>query len=135
MKPVDSITLAGNEAYTHARFDELKQGTKDLSGNQPRYVPEWTANLSGRYMPTEKLGFDAQLHYVGSSYNDDANTNRMSDYTTVDLGADYELVKDVVVGTRVRNLTDRFYTWQRTYAGQEMIAPGRTYEAYLNMKF
>lgn len=135
VKPVDRVTLAGNVAYTHARFDEFKQGTKDLSGNQPRYVPEWTANLSGRYMPTEKLGLDAQLHYVGSSYNDDANTNKMSDYTTVDLGADYELVKDVVVGTRVRNLTDRFYTWQRTYTGQEMIAPSRTYEAYVSMKF
>ena len=135
IKPLDSVTLAGNVAYTHARFDNFKQGTQDLSGNQPRYIPEWTANLSGRYMPISKLGLGAQLHYVGSSYNDDANKNKMGDYTTVDLNADYEVIKDVTVGTRVRNLTDRFYTWQRTYTGQEMIAPGRTYEAYVNMRF
>lgn len=135
MKPLDSVALAGNVAYTHARFDDFKQGTQDLSGNQPRYIPAWTANLSGRYMPIDKLGLGAQLHYVGSSYNDDANTNKMGDYTTVDLNADYEVIKSVTVGTRVRNLTDRFYTWQRTYAGQEMIAPGRTYEAYVNMRF
>ncbi|MGG5964319.1 TonB-dependent receptor [Salmonella enterica] len=135
IKPLDSVVLAGNVAYTHARFDHFKQGTQDLSGNQPRYIPEWTANLSGRYMPISKLGLGAQLHYVGSSYNDDANKNKMGDYTTVDLNADYEVIKDVTVGTRVRNLTDRFYTWQRTYTGQEMIAPGRTYEAYVNMRF
>ncbi|WP_159237474.1 MULTISPECIES: TonB-dependent receptor [Raoultella] len=135
LKPLDSVTLTGNAAYTHARFDDFKQGTQDLSGNRPRYVPEWTANLAGRYMPTDRLGLGAQLHYVGSSYNDDANTNKMGDYTTLDLNADYAVLKDVIVGTRVRNLTDRFYTWQRTYAGQEMIAPGRTYEAYINMRF
>lgn len=135
IKPLDSVTLAGNVAYTHARFDNFRQGSQDLSGNQPRYIPAWTANLSGRYMPMSKLGLGAQLHYVGSSYNDDANTNKMGDYTTVDLNADYEVMKDVTVGTRVRNLTDRFYTWQRTYTGQEMIAPGRTYEAYVNMRF
>lgn len=135
VKPLDNLTLAGNVAYTHARFDDFKQGTQDLSGNRPRYVPEWTANLSGRYMPAEKLGLGAQLHYVGSSYNDDANKRKMGDYTTVDLNADYEVLKGVTVGSRVRNLTDRFYTWQRTYAGQEMIAPGRTYEAYVNMRF
>lgn len=135
IKPLDSVALAGNVAYTHARFDNFKQGTQDLSGNQPRYIPEWTANLSGRYMPISKMGLGAQLHYVGSSYNEDANKNKMGDYTTVDLNADYEVIKDVTVGTRVRNLTDRFYTWQRTYTGQEMIAPGRTYEAYVNMRF
>ncbi len=133
--PLDSVTLAGNVAYTHARFDDYKQGTQDLSGKQPRYVPAWTANLSGRYMPVDKLGLGAQLHYVGSSYNDDANTQKMRDYTTVDLSADYEVIKDVTLGARVRNLTDRFYTWQRTYVGQEMIAPGRTYEASVNIRF
>jgi iron complex outermembrane receptor protein len=135
LKPLDNVTLTGNAAYTHARFDDFKQGAQDLSGNRPRYIPQWTANLAGRYMPTDRLGLGAQLHYVGSSYNDDANTNKMGDYTTLDLNADYAVLKDVIVGTRVRNLTDRFYTWQRTYAGQEMIAPGRTYEAYINMRF
>lgn len=135
LKPLDSLTLAGNAAYTHARFDDYKQGTQDLSGNQPRNIPEWTANVSGRYKLTEDLGVDAQVHYVGSSYNDDANNKKMGDYTTIDLNADMQLVKDVTVGTRVRNLTDRYYTWQRTYAGQEMIAPGRTYEAYLKIRF
>ena len=136
VKPLDSVTLEGNVAYTHARFEDYKDGTTNYAGNQPQYIPEWTANLSGRYMPTEKLGLDAQLHYTGSSYNDNANKSKAGDYTTVDLGADYEIVKDVTVGTRVRNLTDRFYTFSRTYGNkQELIAPGRTYEAFVNMRF
>ena len=40
IKPLDNVALAGNVAYTHARFDNFKQGTQDLSGNQPRYIPE-----------------------------------------------------------------------------------------------
>ncbi|EBG1930997.1 TonB-dependent siderophore receptor, partial [Salmonella enterica] len=136
IKPLDSVTLAGNVAYTHARFDNYRQGTEDLSGNHPHYVPEWTANLYARYMPAEKLGLDAQFHHSGSSYNDDANKIRARGYSTLDLGADYEIVKDITVGSRVRNVTDRFYTFSRTYGtAQELIAPGRTYEAYMNLRF
>lgn len=135
LTPVDELILTGNVAYTHARFDDYQTGTTNLSGNTPRYVPEWTANLTAHYMATRQLGLGAQLHYVGSSYNDDANTQKMSDYTTLDLDADYEIVSGITVGTRVRNLTDRFYTWQRTYSTQQLIAPGRTYEAFVNMRF
>ncbi|TCV96800.1 TonB-dependent siderophore receptor [Biostraticola tofi] len=134
IQPWDSLTLAGNAAYTHARFDAYQQGGQDLAGNTPRYVPQWTANLSARYRATQQLGLGAQLHYVGSSYNNDTNSDRMAGYTTIDLSADYEVLPGMTLGTRVRNLTDRFYSWQRTYATQELIAPGRTYEAFVNIR-
>lgn len=134
-QPLDDLTLAGNVAYTHARFDDYQQGTQNLSGNTPRYVPEWTANLAGRYRVSKNLGLGAQLHYVGSSYNDDANQVKMGEYTTVDLSTDYEVLSGITVGTRVRNLTNRFYSWQRTYSTQALIAPGRTWEAFVNMRF
>lgn len=135
LQPLSGLTLAGNLAYTHARFGEYQQGTQNLSGKTPRYVPQWTANLSGRYMATQRLGLGAQLHYVGSSYNDDTNSNKMGEYITADLATDYALLPGVTVGARVRNLTDRFYSWQRTYSTQMLIAPGRTYEAFVNMRF
>ena len=134
LRPWDSLTLEGNAAYTHARFNDYQQGEVDLAGNRPRYVPTWTANLAARYAVTRALGLGAQLHYVGSSYNSDANDLKMGDYTTVDASADYELLPGVTVGTRVRNLTNEFYSFQRTYTTQAMIAPGRTYEAFVNMR-
>ncbi|MBJ3813714.1 TonB-dependent receptor [Shimwellia pseudoproteus] len=135
LRPLDSLTLAGNLAYTHARFNSYRQGGQDLSGNTPRYVPRWTANLSARYMATPKLGLGTQMHYVGSSYNNDANTVKMASYTTVDASVDYQILPGVTVGSRVRNLTDKTYAWQRTYATQALIAPGRTWEAFVNMRF
>ena len=134
VQPLAGLTLEGNAAWTHARFNDYQQGSENLSGNRPRYVPTWTANLAARYAVTRELGVGAQLHYVGSSYNTDANDRKMGDYTTLDASADYEVLPGVTVGTRVRNLTNEFYSYQRTYATQALIAPGRTWEAFVNMR-
>lgn len=134
LQPLADLTLEGNAAWTHARFNSYQQGSDDLSGNRPRYVPTWTANLAARYAVTRALGVGTQLRYVGSSYSSDANDRKMSDYATVDASADYALLPGVTVGARVRNLTNEFYSYQRTYATQALIAPGRTYEAFVSMR-
>ncbi|GAB82970.1 Ferric hydroxamate uptake [Shimwellia blattae] len=133
--PREALTLGGNLAWTHARFNSFRQGGQDLAGKTPRYVPQWTANLSASYMLTRQLGLGAQLHYVGSSYNNNANTDKMPHYTTLDLSSSYEIVPGITLGSRVRNLTDKTYAWQRTYATQALFAPGRTWEAFVNMRF
>ncbi len=137
LRPTTRWELAGNIAYTHARYDKFSTGNPPVSldGNHPAYIPDWTANLSVRYMPTEQLGFTTLWHYVGASYNDDANKHRMPSYATFDLSSDYQLTRAINVGLRVRNLTDKLYAYQRTYADQVLIAPPRTYEAFLQVKF
>lgn len=135
LRPVDQLTLSGNLAYTRARFNEYRQGGVDFRGKTPRYVPVWNGNLALRYQPVKDLGLTLAWHYVGSSYNNDANSSTMSAYSTVNLGADYQLLPQVTLGLMVRNLTDSFYGWQRTYTGQRLPGEPRTYEAYVSIKY
>ncbi|CAI0807145.1 TonB-dependent receptor [Serratia entomophila] len=137
LRPSERWELAGNAAYTHARYDEYRGGSplRSYNGNRPAYIPEWTANLTARYKPTQQLGLTSSLRYVGSSYNDDANQRKMPAYTTLDLAADYQLTASVDVGFRIRNATNQLYAYQRTYPDQLLIAPPRTYESFVSVRF
>ncbi|EJF32934.1 MULTISPECIES: TonB-dependent receptor [Enterobacteriaceae] len=137
IQPNERWEMAGNLAWTHARFDRFSAGNppENLDGNQPAYVPTWTGNLALTWHPIAPLSLRSDLRYVGSSFNDNRNTRPMDDYITLDLAAEYRLTPKVTVGTRVRNLTDTFYTWQRTYDGQALIAPSRTWEGWVTVWF
>lgn len=135
LTPVEQLTVSGNLAYTKAQFNEYRQGGVDFRGKTPRYVPVWNGNLALRYQPVKDFGLTAAWHYVGSSYNNDANSVTMPAYSTVNLGADYQVLPQMTFGLMVRNLTDSFYGWQRTYTGQRLIGDPRTYEAYVSIKY
>lgn len=137
LRPTDRLELAANAAYTHARYDEYRGGSplRSYNGNRPAYIPDWTANLTARYMPTEQWGLTSSLRYVGSSYNDDANQRKMPSYTTLDLATDYQITRSVGVGVRIRNVTNQLYAYQRTYPDQVLIAPSRTYESFISVRF
>uniref|UniRef100_A8GBB1 TonB-dependent siderophore receptor n=1 Tax=Serratia proteamaculans (strain 568) TaxID=399741 RepID=A8GBB1_SERP5 len=137
LRPSWQWELAANAAYTHARYDEYRGGSPvgSYNGNRPAYIPDWTANLTARYKPTQQLGLTSSLRYVGSSYNDDANQRKMPAYTTLDLAADYQLTPVVDVGVRIRNATNQLYAYQRTYPDQVLIAPSRTYESFISVRF
>ncbi|HIE4389372.1 TonB-dependent receptor [Serratia liquefaciens] len=137
LRPSERWELAANAAYTHARYDEYRGGSplRSYNGNRPAYIPDWTANLTARYMPTEQWGLTSSLRYVGSSYNDDANQRKMPSYTTLDLATDYQITRTVGVGVRIRNVTNQLYAYQRTYPDQVLIAPSRTYESFISVRF
>ncbi|SQC92847.1 Ferric hydroxamate uptake [Cedecea neteri] len=136
-RPTDRWEVTGNVAWTHARFDSFSAGSppENLDGNQPAYVPTWTSNLALTWHPLAPLSLRSDLRYVGSSYNDSRNAKKMDDYITLDLAAEYQLTPKVSLGTRVRNLTDTFYSYQRTYDGQALIAPSRTWEGWITVWF
>ncbi|BEM42071.1 TPA: TonB-dependent receptor [Serratia marcescens] len=137
LRPDERWELAGNAAYTHARYDDYRGGSplRSYNGNRPAYIPDWTANLSVHYQATARLGLASSLRYVGSSYNDDANQRKMRAYTTLDLAADYQLTPIVDVGFRIRNATNQLYAYQRTYPDQALIAPPRSYETFVSVRF
>lgn len=137
LRPSWQWELVANAAYTHARYDEYRGGSplRSYNGNRPAYIPDLTANLTTRYKPTQQLGLTSSLRYVGSSYNDDANQRKMPAYTTLDLAADYQLTPVVDVGVRIRNATNQLYAYQRTYPDQVLIAPSRTYESFISVRF
>lgn len=137
LRPSWQWELVANAAYTHARYDEYRGGSplRSYNGNRPAYIPDLTANLTTRYKPTQQLGLTSSLRYVGSSYNDDANQRKMPAYTTLNLAADYQLTPVVDVGVRIRNATNQLYAYQRTYPDQVLIAPSRTYESFISVRF
>lgn len=137
IQPTERWEVAGNVAWTHARFNRFSAGSppENLNGNQPAYVPTWSSNLAITWHPIHPLSLRSDLRYVGSSYNDTSNSRKMDDYITLDLAAEYQLTPKVTVGSRVRNVTNTFYSYQRTYDGQVLIAPSRTWEGWVTVWF
>ncbi|MBK7415002.1 MAG: TonB-dependent receptor [Dechloromonas sp.] len=137
LRPTQHWQIDGNIAYVHARYDEYSTGNPpvSLSGNTPRLVPQWMANLGVQFMPTAAWSFGSWVRHVDKAYINDANTLELPSYTTLDLSADYKVSKALDVGFRVRNATDELYAESAYGNTQVLIANPRTYELSLRMKF
>jgi iron complex outermembrane receptor protein len=74
------------------------------------------------------------LRHVDSVFVDNANTQKLPAYTTVDVSAVYKYSQTVEFTARIRNLTDALYA---TWSGptQAYIAEPRTFEISARAKF
>ena len=129
-----SWRIAGNYAYTRARFDEFN----DFDGKTPPNVAKHVANFESSYrfargVPIE-LG--SSIRYVGERNANHANTIRLKGYTTVDAYAAW-LSKYGRLTLRGRNLTDKDYvTWVDTfYPDQVLLGSPRSAELVFSAKF
>ncbi len=138
LRPARQWQVESNLAYVHARYDEFSAGNPpvSLSGNNPRLVPTWLANLGVRYLATPDWAMGVWARHVDQAYINDTNTLVLPSYTTVDLSADYGYSKTVNLGFRIRNATDALYA-ETSYGptAQVLIANPRTFELSLRMKF
>ena len=137
LRPTRQWQVDGNIAYVHARYDDYSAGNPPVSfsGNQPRLVPRWLANLGVQYTPVAALTLGAWARHVDKAYINDANTLQLPSYTTLDLSADYRYSRTTDVGFRIRNLTDALYAESAYGNTQALIANPRTYELSLRMRF
>jgi len=125
-----------NVAHTKAKGLELSAAT-DLGGtkiaanytwtdtenaapgaNQGKKLarrPDQQANLTVDRDWGNKLSTGLSVRYVGASYDNAANTYRMSPYTLVDLRAAYAVTDSVEVYGRIENLLDDHYETTRNY--------------------
>jgi len=104
VKPVAGLTITGNYTYTDAQSES---GTS--KGKQLTRRPKNMGNLSVGYRWPVGLTTTVAARYVGKTYNNDANTQVVKDYTLVDLRAAYEINKTYEVFGRVENLFDKDY--------------------------
>ncbi|MBL6945603.1 MAG: TonB-dependent receptor [Rhodospirillales bacterium] len=96
--------LAGNVSYVDP---ENRTGGSNR-GNDLRRRPRWRGNLSvGHQIDDLHLGGD--IHVVGQSYDDAANTRELKQYATLDLKSSYALTPDWDVEFSANNVTDRVY--------------------------
>jgi len=135
LRPNDQWQIDANVAKTDAEYDEYYTASTSYNGNIPAFVPEYTANLVIRYMPTVKLGLGTWIRYVDSVYANDANTLKLPSYTTVDLNLDYKYNQKTTLGFAVKNLTDEFYATRTRSDTSAIIGDPRTYEVSVSFKF
>ncbi len=88
----ENISLAAQ--YTHLDSEVTKSNGPDL-GKRPVSVPQDSAGLWADYHftegPVEGLGFSAGFRYVGASYADIANSDRIPGFVVFDAGIHYDI--------------------------------------------
>lgn len=129
-------SLALIASYSHLDNEVVRSNGPDL-GKQPVSVPRNTASLWFDYRPHgawSGLGFNAGVRYVGPSYADVANTQRVAGFTVVDAGANYT-VGGYLLGLNAANLFDRAaVTCSNGYNACNYIQP-RTLTATLRYRW
>jgi len=111
-KATDNIKLLGGVTWLDA--EQKDTGNPALDGNDVIGVAEYQANIGAEWeLPqVDGLALDTRLTYTGSRYADAANTLKVDDWTTVDIGARYIVAlgnQDLTLRARVHNLFDRDY--------------------------
>lgn len=111
-KATDDIKLLGGVTWLDA--EQKDTGDSSIEGNDVIGVAEWQATVGAEWdVPQfDNLALDTRVIYTGSRYADNANTLKVDDWTTVDIGARYVVAlgnQDLTLRARVHNLFDRDY--------------------------
>lgn len=124
-------------AYSYTDAEVTKSNDVDL-GQRPVIVPEHTAAawLNYRFQdgPLEGLGLGGGVRYVGSSYNDSANTSKNPDYALVDARLSYEFLENLSIQVNANNLFDKEYTTTCSF-GSCFYGTGRRVLASLSYRW
>ncbi len=132
---LENLTIDFNVALTDPEFDEYVSRGTDLSGKQPRNVPEQTANLWVYWQATEAIQVNAGARYVGERYANDANTVELPNYTIWDVGAKWQVNEALSFSLHGKNLSDEDDYILAPYGNQWILGPDRSVELGLNYRF
>lgn len=106
---MDQWYIQGGYAYVDTNITESNSGTR---GNRLENTPTHQANLWTHYKfdsgVLRNLTFSAGMNFVGDRWLDNANTAKLPNYTTVDLGTSYTY-KNVKAELFANNVLDKRY--------------------------
>lgn len=133
-EPVDGVRLLGGVTFMDAKLDKAENSRtgERFDGNRVPGVPDVAVSLYGEYDTpwVEDLTLTGRLVYTGSTYYDQKNTQKVSDWTRVDLGARYsferENGKPVEIRATVQNVFDENY-WASSARGFLAAGAPRTF--------
>jgi len=126
-KLTEDLTLAANYTWTRARNDTPGNANR---GKRLARRPQDEAYGEATYRWPVGVTTAVAVHYIGHSFDDAANRNRLKSVTLVDLRASWPLRERIELYGRVENLFDRPYQTIRNY-GQ----PGRSAYAGVRASF
>ena len=82
--------------------------TEDEStGKELTYTPDISASFSVNYKITNDLNTNLMLRYIGEQYSNSTNTEQTNNYTLVDLGAQYQINKNIEYYLGVDNIFNK----------------------------
>ena len=82
--------------------------TEDEStGKELTYTPNISASFSVNYKITNDLNTNLMLRYIGEQYSNSTNTEQTNNYTLVDLGAQYQINKNIEYYLGVDNIFNK----------------------------
>lgn len=124
----------GNVALLNAEFDEFIVDGVDFAGNRPPNVPEQVINNWVTWSLLPRWEAYVGVQWIGTIYNDDANTLKRPPSTLVNLGVGYDVTEKSELVLRVFNVFDEKYA---TDGGsfQWQLAPPRTAELVYRIKY
>ncbi|UJW77505.1 TonB-dependent siderophore receptor (plasmid) [Rhizobium sp. SL42] len=128
-----NVTLA----YTYLDAEIIEDGNGTNEGNRPELVPEHMASAWVDYtIPGNgtfgDFTFGVGARYVGSNYDDNANTIDIASRTLVDAALSYKVTDSTTLSINATNIFDKKYiTHYDSYANLEFYGDRRTVKATL----
>lgn len=110
--PIAHLNITVN--YTALRAQDVSPGVATFS----RYLvrrPKQAANLSVDYVWPFKLSTGFSVRRQGTTFNNATNTQKLKQYTLVDIRTSYPVTKHIEVYARVENLFEQTYQTILTY--------------------
>lgn len=135
--PLDGLRLLAGVTLMDAELRRTQNGAFD--GNDVPGVPRASASLYAEYdLPrAEGLTLTGRLLQGGATWYDQANTQRVSGWTRVDLGARYAIEaqgREIELRANVENVLDENY-WASSARGFLSAGAPRTYAVSASMRF
>ena len=79
----------------------------ESTGKELTYTPDISASFSVNYKITNDLNTNLMLRYIGEQYSNSTNTEQTNNYTLVDLGAQYQINKNIEYYLGVDNIFNK----------------------------
>ena len=106
----EALTLIGNVSFIDSEITE--DATSSNVGNTPSQIADQLASAWANYRflngPLDGLTIGAGARYVGDSYADNTETNKVSSYTLFDATLSYR-IQDYKFQVAAKNLADKEY--------------------------
>ncbi|MEZ8627097.1 TonB-dependent siderophore receptor [Vibrio splendidus] len=106
----EALTLIGNVSFIDSEITE--DATSSNVGNTPSQIADQLASAWANYRflngPLDGLTIGAGARYVGDSYADNTETNKVSSYTLFDATLSYR-IEDYKFQVAAKNLADKEY--------------------------
>lgn len=138
-EPLDGMRLLGGVTFMDAKLDKTQDGAFD--GNRVTGVPKTAISLYGEYDApwiAQDFTLTGRLVYSGSTYYDRANTQKVSDWTRLDLGARYSMARangaPIEFRANIENVLDENY-WASSARGFLSTGAPRSYAVSASIQF